>query len=138
MDELKKIDLLKERFNVSYAAAKEVLDKAEGDVIAALIDLEQKKEWWKWSHGEHYQNFWTGMKKSFQESYSAKIKIKKNGSTVLKIPLSLGVVGILGALSNRDLALVAGITSLGAMLKGYHLELEGREGPEEDEFIFIS
>lgn len=137
MDDLKKIDVLKERFNVSYATAKEALEKAEGDVVAALIELEQKKCWWNKHHGEHCQNLWVGMKNAIQEGLSAKIKIKKNGSTVLKIPVSLGVITIAGALSNKDLALVAGIGSFGAMLKGYHLELEGREEVVEDEFIFI-
>ncbi|MFA5536805.1 MAG: DUF4342 domain-containing protein [Bacillota bacterium] len=138
MDDLKKIDVLKDRFNVSYAVAKEALAQAEGDVVAALVALEKRRQWWRGSREECCQNLWQGMKNVLQEGLSAKIKIKKNDSTVFRIPVTVGALAVLGALSKKDLALVAGIGSFGAMLKGYHLELERKTDKTEDEFIIIS
>ncbi len=41
--ELEKIDLIRTRLNVGYKEAREALEAAGGDVVQALIDLEEKK-----------------------------------------------------------------------------------------------
>ena len=41
MDNIEKLDLIRERFNVSYKKAKEVLTETNGDVVEALIKLEE-------------------------------------------------------------------------------------------------
>ena len=46
MDELAKIDLLRERLAVSYRQAKEALDQAGGDVVQALVYLEGQETKW--------------------------------------------------------------------------------------------
>mgnify|MGYP000998094111 CR=1 FL=1 len=139
MDDLAKIDILKDRFNVSYKLAKEALEDADGDIVTALIALEErKKNWRNWKPDEFGHNLWVGMKKNFSHVSGTKIKVKKDGATVFQVPITLGLLATLGALSNKNLALVAGLSSLGAMLKGYYLELEGQTEKEEDEFIFIS
>ena len=43
MYDLKKVDILRERLDASYAEAKEALDAGEGDVVVALAWLEQKR-----------------------------------------------------------------------------------------------
>ena len=43
MDELLKIDLLRERTGVGYKEAKDALDKAGGDVVQALIFIEDER-----------------------------------------------------------------------------------------------
>jgi hypothetical protein len=40
--ELDKLDAIRSRVSVSYEEAKEALDRAGGDVVAALIDLENR------------------------------------------------------------------------------------------------
>ena len=39
---LEKLDILRERGDLSYQEAKELLELCEGDVIAALIELEHR------------------------------------------------------------------------------------------------
>ena len=43
MDELDKIDSIRNRMNVSYDAAHQALQKTNGDVISALAQLEQNQ-----------------------------------------------------------------------------------------------
>ena len=51
--ELEKIDLIRARLGVGYKEAKEALDDAEGDVVQALIRLEQKnRDWNEKIHGK--------------------------------------------------------------------------------------
>lgn len=42
-NELEKLDAIKQRLNVSYADAKSALEEAEGDVIQALVLLEERQ-----------------------------------------------------------------------------------------------
>lgn len=128
MDELTKIDLIRERLDVSYAKAHEALAKAGGDVVAALIELEQQAR---------RKNVWLGMKEMLTKCGKTKFHLKKNGETVLTAPLPLGMAALVGVLSNDDLALAAGLGVALGVLKGYHLELED-EQQETDEFIVIS
>ena len=46
MDELEKIDVIRERLGVTYKEAKEALDRAGGDVVQALINLEDAHRKW--------------------------------------------------------------------------------------------
>lgn len=128
MDELTKIDLIRERLDVSYAEANEALEKAGGDVVAALIELERELK---------RKNVWTSMKDLLTKCSRMKFHLKKNHETVLTAPLPLGVAALVGVLSNDDLALAAGLGVALGVLKGYHLELED-EQQETDEFIVIS
>ena len=43
-DMLEKIDLIRERMGVSYKEAKDALDQSQGNVLDAIILLEEKKE----------------------------------------------------------------------------------------------
>lgn len=128
MDELTKIDLIRERLEVSYAEAHEALEKAGGDVVAALIELEQQAK---------RKNAWRGMKEMLTRCSRMKFHLKKNGETILTAPLPLGMAALVGVLSNDDLALTAGLGVALGVLKGYHVEMED-EKQEEDEFIMIS
>ena len=42
MDELEKVEKLRERANVSYEEAKEALDKSNGDLLDAMVYLEKQ------------------------------------------------------------------------------------------------
>ena len=43
MDELTKIDLIRERTGIGYKEAKEALDRAGGDIVQALIYIEEER-----------------------------------------------------------------------------------------------
>lgn len=42
MDKLEKIDMIRQRLNVSYEKANQALEEAGGDVVEALIKLEKE------------------------------------------------------------------------------------------------
>ena len=44
VDNIEKIDIIRERFDVSYDKARKVLEQAEGDLVEALILLEKEKK----------------------------------------------------------------------------------------------
>ncbi|HHW07910.1 MAG TPA: DUF4342 domain-containing protein [Clostridia bacterium] len=128
MDELTKIDLIRNRLDVSYAEAHAALEKHEGDVVAALIELEEKAG---------HRHGWRCMKDMIAKWGAAKIHVKKKGETVLSVPLPVGLAALAGIMANDDLALAAGFGVALGMMKGYHIDLEN-EPEEEKEFVIIS
>lgn len=91
---LEKIDILRERAGVGYREAKEMLEKHNGDVIAALIEFEsvQNKGWvdeFSVRSGEVIEK----VKEIIREGNVNKIRVKHDGRTLVEIPVSLGAVG---------------------------------------------
>ncbi|MBM7855795.1 DNA-binding transcriptional MerR regulator [Desulfohalotomaculum tongense] len=125
--DLEKIDLLRARLGVSYKEAKEALDQMDGDVVQALISLEQRN-----LHiGEKIQGRGREaveqLKSLLDMGQSTRIKIKKDGRTVVDIPATLGVAGVVGALYNSELAVLGAVGTLVAMANNYTLEIERQE-----------
>ena len=115
---LEQIEMLKERAHVSYQEAKEILERCNGDVVEALIELEkQSKVTAKAPIGESGAcGFGSTTKKIFKategllkKGNEIKFVIKKAENTVVDIPLNAAIlvtiiappvtiVGVLGAL----------------------------------------
>ncbi|BEP28920.1 DUF4342 domain-containing protein [Helicovermis profundi] len=100
---LEKIDLLKERANVSYTEAKDALEHTDGDIVEALIYLEKddkirNSRFSKKSKNDNYYHEKKG--KDFIESFKKNIKsihecnffIRKKSRTYLNIPLSFAIL----------------------------------------------
>lgn len=97
---LEQVDIVRERCNVSYAKAKEALEISNGDVLEAIIYLEQNQK-------EENENYYTNNKcfsntisiedlKSFikdliEKGNVARIKIKKDDKELLDIPVNAGI-----------------------------------------------
>lgn len=129
---LEKIDILRERAGVSYREAKEMLEKHNGDVIAALIELEsvQSKGWvdeFSVRSGEVIDK----VKELIREGNVNKIRIKHDGRTLVEIPVSLGAVGAV------VLPQLAALGVLIALFKRCTIEVvrkeEGRSGDDNDD-----
>lgn len=130
---LEKVDLLRARSGVSYREAREVLTQTEGNVIEALVLLEDRKGQWKqdlhtWREEVSVKGTEiTGkIKEIMHQGNISKITVKQNGRKILEIPVVLGAIG---GLLLPELA-VLGV--LGALFKQYTIELEGEEGPTEE------
>lgn len=129
MEELEKIDIIRERTGLSYRDTKELLDKAEGDLVKALIMAEE----------DHSLN-WTGklwdkggdvleqVKGYINKSNRTRIKLKKGDKTVAEFPATAGVVGVLAALASSELAILAGIGAVAAVAKNVSLEIQKEDG----------
>ncbi|MFW5999532.1 MAG: DUF4342 domain-containing protein [Halanaerobiaceae bacterium] len=124
MDNLNKIDRIRDRFNVSYAEAERALRENDGDLIRALISLEESADTAFKAERESNQFRVKGrelisrIKELIQEGNINKIVVKNNQQTLLEIPVTAGIAG---------LVLFPYMTVLGgmaALYKDYTLEIE--------------
>lgn len=137
MTELEKIDVLRERLGLTYKEAKDALDAANGDLIEALISMEQKKaNTWEGKLTEQGEAIIAKLKTIIQRGNVTKVRVKKENETVLEIPATVGALGLIGVLASTPLTVVAGIGTVAAMMKQYKLEIVKEDGQTEEEDLF--
>ncbi|MBS5982550.1 DUF4342 domain-containing protein [Clostridium butyricum] len=96
---LEQVDVVRERCNVSYAQAKEALEACNGDVLEAIIYIEQNQ---KKENSETKENEYTFNAISMEELKNlikgliekgnvTRIKIKKDDKEILDIPVNAGI-----------------------------------------------
>lgn len=93
---LEKIELVKSRTGASYAQSKEALEKSKGNVVDAIIELEE-------TMGSDFQNIdgkdwkesaiYLKMKEIVEKGNVSRIIVKKGDSQIVNFPLTVGVVG---------------------------------------------
>ncbi|MDD4238123.1 MAG: DUF4342 domain-containing protein [Desulfotomaculaceae bacterium] len=124
--ELENIDILRARLGVGYKEAKEALEAAGGDVIQALVNLEDKGR----NMGERFQACGQEMVGQFKSLLHSgqdyRIKLKKGEETVMEVPASVGALGLIGALASSELAILGALGTMTAMAHKYTLEFERR------------
>lgn len=130
MDDLEKIDQIRQRLGVSYEKAYNTLQLCNGDVVASLIKLEQegiKSEGIK-TDTLHIkgQELISKIKEIVKEGNVNKVVVKNDEKTLVEIPVTAGVVSLV---LFPYLTLLAGAT---AMYKDYTLEIDrNKEGAEK-------
>ena len=91
---LEKIELVKDRTGVTYKEAKEALEGADGNVVDAIIAIEetidQKSPKKLGASGEALV---AKMKEIVKKGNVSKILVTRDGDTIVNIPLSVGVLG---------------------------------------------
>ena len=131
MDKLEKIDLIRNRLNVSYNEANEALENCDGDVVSALIELEEKekdvnKDFEKEDIHVMGNELIDKIKDIIREGNVKKITVKnEDGESVLEIPVTAGVVGLV------LFPYIGILGGLAAMLKEYKLEIKKDNDEEE-------
>ncbi len=128
--ELEKIDLIRARLNIGYKEAKEALEAAGGDVIQALIDLEEKGKDTGGRFQAKGQEIFEQIKELVSKGQDYRIKVKQGERTVFEVPASIGALGLLGVLASSEIALIGALGTAAAMAKKYTLEFERRSEPE--------
>jgi len=123
MNKLEKIDMIRERLNVSYSRANEALEENDGDVVSALIMLEEEKK----NSNKNFEKenihvmgneLIEKLKELIHEGNIKKITIKnEKGESILEIPVTAGVVALV---LFPYIGILGGMT---AMLKEYKLEI---------------
>lgn len=89
---LEKIDIIRERTGVSYAEAREALEKCEGNVVDALIFIEESKKTPKENLYTSKDEFIKWLKDIVSKGNITRIKIKKEDKVLLDIPVTAGLV----------------------------------------------
>lgn len=130
---LEKIELVKDRTGCTYAEAKEALEKADGSVVDAIIDIEEKlnSEYDAVDGGSLKDSpVFAKMKEIVDKGNVTKILVKKGNKTIVNFPLTAGVIGAVLVPWGAILGIVA---ALGAQCdiefvddKGELIDLNGK------------
>ncbi|ADL51205.1 DUF4342 domain-containing protein [Clostridium cellulovorans] len=94
---LEKVDLVKDRTKCTYQEAKEALELHDGNVVDAIIYLEENKK----SKGtfDNKDEFINYIKELINKGNITRIKIKKDDQVLLDVPVNAGVAAGLLALA---------------------------------------
>lgn len=132
MDSLEKIDMIRERLGVSYKEAKDALDQAEGDVVKALINLEQDNKRWDNKLDDTGKKISEYIKDIVKKGNVTKVRLKKGDKVVIEIPATIGALGVGGALLSTPLAIIGVVGTVAAVINNYKLEIVRPDGHVEE------
>ena len=91
---LEKIELVKDRTGVSYKEAKEALEKTDGNVVDAIISIEESINMDSRSKvGAQGSQILDKLKELVKKGNVSKIVISKEGEQILNLPVNVGIVG---------------------------------------------
>jgi len=131
--DLEKIDIIRERMGVSYAEAKAALEEANGDVVAALINLEKQAQKASWT--EEFQvrgnEVVEKVKELVRQGNVTKIRVKREGQTIFELPVTIGAIGAALAPQLAVLGIVAGLITRCTV----EIEKRKENGEQETETI---
>jgi hypothetical protein len=146
---LEKIDVIRDRMDVSYKEAREALEKAGGDPVEALVllesqfdeepgrlkDLKDLKERWTRKIQGKSEEVVSRLKEIMEKGTASKIRLKQGDRTLLEIPAGIGVLGAIGMLMSTELAVLGAIGTVTALFNRCTLEVEGFGEPPGDEDV---
>jgi translation elongation factor EF-Ts len=95
---LEKIDIIRERTGVSYTDAKEALEVCEGNVVDALIYIEQDKKSTINNIYTTKDEFLDWIKDLVKRGNINRVRIKKDDKIIIDIPVNAGIAATLTAL----------------------------------------
>ena len=91
---LEKIELVKDRTGVTYKEAKEALERADGNVVDAIIAIEETIDQKSSKKiGVQGEALICKMKEVVKKGNISKILVTRDGDTLINIPLTVGVLG---------------------------------------------
>lgn len=122
--DLEKIDIIRERTGVSYKKAKEVLESTGGDVVEALIALEEQTDDSKWTKNMSMagNEMIEKLKKVIEKGNVTRIIVKKDDEVMLNVPITAGAIGVILA----PLASLLGVTA--ALVTKTKIEIVQNDG----------
>jgi N-acetylmuramic acid 6-phosphate (MurNAc-6-P) etherase len=134
MEELKKIDMIRERMKVSYQQAKEALDQNDGDVVQTLIQMENKKGYKAKEHKleDKVNQLSEHMRDIIKKGNVTKVRLKKEDRVVFEVSATVGVLGLGGAILIPPLAIIGVVGTVAALINHYRLEIVYDDGKVEE------
>ncbi|MCF6461068.1 DUF4342 domain-containing protein [Clostridium sp. Cult3] len=119
---LEKIDTVVARTSATFKEAKEALVEAEGDVVEAIIIIEEGRKSWTDNISNKGEQMIEKVKEILRKGNVTKITIKKNGETIMNIPVTAAA---LGSIISAPLTLI-GLGS--AIITKCIIEIEKEDG----------
>ena len=93
---LEKIDIIRERTGVSYKEAKEALEQNDGQVIETIISIEEKQgKTWMDTMSVVGNEIVEKLKAVIKKGNVSRIMLKKDGETLLNVPVTAGAIGVM-------------------------------------------
>lgn len=129
-EHLQKIDIIRERTGAGYKEAQAALDKTGGDVVAALIFLEEERPAWTGMFHDKSEELLACLKGFYEKSTATKLSFKKDDRTLFEVPASAGMLGLVGMLMSGELAVMGAIGTVVALLNKCTLEIERKDAPD--------
>lgn len=124
MDNIEKIDLVRERMNVTYEEAKQALVATNWDVIEAIIKLEREELSRKEEIFVRGSELVEKIKEIVRKGNINRLKVKQDDKILVEIPVTAGVVG---ALLAPQLAIIGAVA---ALVSKCTVEIEKKEDTE--------
>jgi hypothetical protein len=91
---LEKIELVKDRTGVSYKEAKEALEAADGNVVNAIISIEENINLTGAGKvSDQARVLLERVKEAVNKGNIARIRISRGGESILNLPVNIGIVG---------------------------------------------
>lgn len=124
---LEKVDQILERTCVTYKEAREALELADGDVLNAIISIEEKQQGEYLEHCEQEKESKCKKEETVEEFKGfimnlvnkgtvSRIKIKKDDSVLADVPVNTGIAASAIAILLPPVLVVAAIAVVGAKL----------------------
>lgn len=112
---LEQVDQVRERTHVSYQKAKEALEQSGGDVLEAIVFIEQEKPTDKKFHA-NASDFGNEVIKTLKDILNSgkvnRIVVEqKDGKVLMNIPVAVGAIGALFLTSATAIALIAALAT---------------------------
>jgi NACalpha-BTF3-like transcription factor len=123
---LEAIEKVMELTGVEYKAAKEALEKTDGNVDQAVKLIQPATK----DIGEDIKNLMDKLKKTVEEGNVDRIQIKKDDEIVLSVPVNIGIIGGILGLAAAPWALIAG--SVAAFGLGCKLIVVKKDGTTDE------
>jgi urease accessory protein UreF len=109
MENLEKIDIVRERMNIGYEAAKAALEAVNWDVVEALVKVEQEARNSKEEIFVRGNELVEKVKDLIRKGNVSRIRVKQDEKVLVEIPVTAGVVG---ALIAPQLAIIGAVAAL--------------------------
>lgn len=90
---LEQVDQVIERTGVSYKEAKVALEQTEGNVLEAIVLLEQRETEPEHVNFSFGQDIIKGIKDIIKKGNITKITLEREGKAFLELPLTVGAIG---------------------------------------------
>lgn len=132
---LEKVDLIRERLGVSYKEAKEALEQANGDVVLALVFLEDRQFRLDEKVESEGRKLWDKIRALIRKGNVTKIRLKKEDRVLAEIPVNVGALGVVGVVAVPPLAVLGVAGTLAALATNCTLEIERPDGTVEEHEI---
>lgn len=124
LDELEKIEVIRDRLGVTYEEARDALRANDNDLVETLVALEHKQTGFSKKLEDRGREVVDNIGTWFSKSHSTRVKLKKGQKTVVEIPATVGVAGMVAVLFSTPLAIASALGAVAAMANDYHIDID--------------